>query len=221
MGESILRKSIHLVVALAGVSLLASAAVAGNGGKGNGGGLGGGSSSGSSTLIPAVSCGTGDVTGPGFTVISCSGDYEGNLLNGGKNAAELPDALTQSLYGSSDPTGAYLPVTFSFDKNSKVLTLGTPLKTGISLLGIHWGAGNGVSGPGVESTAIYVLDAAQGVNTLHLKYSSYSNAQLFVTGVPLHVAAAPEPGTWATMIAGFGMTGFVMRRRKRAAAKLA
>ena len=93
--------------------------------------------------------------------------------------------------------------------------------SGISILGIHWGAGNGVSGPGTESTAFYVLDAAQGVSQLHLKWNSYSNAGLFVTGLAQHVAAAPEPGTWMTMILGFGFTGFAMRRHKRMAAKLA
>ena len=209
-----MRKSINLTLALAAASLLASAATAGKG-------PGGGNSGSNSSLTVAVPCGTSDVTGVGVTMVGCSGDYTGNLLNGGSNGALLPQALAQTLYGSSDPTGAILPGSFSFDKKTNILTLTNPLKAGISILGIHWGAGNGVSGPGTESTAFYVLDAAQGVSQLHLKWNSYSNAGLFVTGLAQHVAAAPEPGTWMTMILGFGFTGFAMRRHKRMAAKLA
>lgn len=32
--------------------------------------------------------------------------------------------------------------------------------------------------------------------------------------------AVPEPGTWATMLLGFGLTGWLMRRRRRTAAVL-
>lgn len=218
-----MRKSVQLALTLAAASLLASAAVAGGNGKGNGGGTssGGGTTTGSTGLPIVAPCGTNDVTGTGVTLISCSGYISGNLLNTGKLGAEVPQALASVLYGSSDPKGNVLPESFSFNKTSDILTLVTPLKPGISILGIHYGAGIGGTGPGKESTAFYVLDAAQGVSQLHLKYSSYSNAELFVTGVARHVAAAPEPGTWMTMIMGFGFTGFQMRRRKRAATKLA
>jgi len=210
MGVSILRKSIHLTLALAAASLLASAAVAGGG------------SSGVTIVAP---CGSDDVTGAGVTLLGCSGYISGNLISGGQNSALLSGVLANLPYGSSDPTGLFLAeksATFTADRNGPggTLTLPIPLKAGVSIIGIHYGGG-GNTGPGSQSTALYVLDAAQGVSQLHLKYSSFSNAGLFVTGLTRHVPAAPEPGTWATMILGFGFTGYQMRRRKRAAAKLA
>jgi hypothetical protein len=42
----------------------------------------------------------------------------------------------------------------------------------------------------------------------------------FIPGIPgngtLTIAAVPEPASWAMLIAGFGLTGAVMRRRKAA-----
>lgn len=36
-----------------------------------------------------------------------------------------------------------------------------------------------------------------------------------VTPTPTGVPPVPEPGTWATMLLGFGLTGWMMRRRRR------
>jgi len=41
-----------------------------------------------------------------------------------------------------------------------------------------------------------------------------------VTPPPPPPPAVPEPGTWATMLLGFGLTGWVMRRRRRTSAAL-
>jgi hypothetical protein len=35
-------------------------------------------------------------------------------------------------------------------------------------------------------------------------------------GTQISVAAIPEPASWAMLIAGFGLTGAVMRRRRQA-----
>jgi hypothetical protein len=35
---------------------------------------------------------------------------------------------------------------------------------------------------------------------------------------PVDTPSVPEPGTWATMLLGFGLTGWMMRRRRRALA---
>jgi hypothetical protein len=37
------------------------------------------------------------------------------------------------------------------------------------------------------------------------------------TGVDLALIGVPEPSTWSLLIAGFGMTGFAMRRRRSVA----
>jgi hypothetical protein len=49
-------------------------------------------------------------------------------------------------------------------------------------------------------TSAYVWDWAQGS-----QYTNYA----------FHVAAVPEPGTWAMMLVGFGAVGMAMRRRRR------
>jgi hypothetical protein len=191
--------------ALATASLLASAATAGKPGGGN---------AGSTTL---AACGPNDITAPSVTMITCTGYISGNLLNQSHSAQDL-QILGNFPYASGWDGQAkdVLASATKLDKSGE-LNFGVTL-TGVTILGIHFGGGTG--GPGGESTAFYVLDAAQGVNQLHLKYdSTFSNAYLFATGLTRHVAAAPEPGTWVTMIMGFGMTGFQMRRRKRAAAR--
>lgn len=38
--------------------------------------------------------------------------------------------------------------------------------------------------------------------------------RIFVEGTPAATAAVPEPASWALMIAGFGLTGVALRRRK-------
>lgn len=41
-----------------------------------------------------------------------------------------------------------------------------------------------------------------------------------VTPPPEHPPAVPEPGTWATMLLGFGLTGWMIRRRRRTLASI-
>lgn len=198
-----MRKSISVALTLAAASLLASASTAG---KPGGGGAG------SNTL---AACGPNDITAPSVTILACTGYISGNLLNQSHEAQDL-QILNDFSYASGwdGKASDVLASATKLDKSGE-LNFGVTL-TGVTILGIHFGGGTG--GPGGESTAFYVLDAAQGVNQLNLKYSAFSNAYLFATGLTRHVAAAPEPGTWMTMIMGFGMTGFVMRRRQRAIA---
>ncbi|MBW8883134.1 MAG: PEPxxWA-CTERM sorting domain-containing protein, partial [Asticcacaulis sp.] len=99
---------------------------------------------------------------------------------------------------------------------SQTLDFGVAL-SGISIIAIHYGGGT--NSPGRESTAFYVLDAAQGISQIHLAYGASSNAVLFVTGLPHDViGTVPEPATWATMVGGFGLVGGQMRRRRRTSA---
>ena len=59
-----------------------------------------------------------------------------------------------------------------------------------------------------------------GVNLLQVNAVNFGQARgnpagLRVEFVDSSVAAVPEPATWALMLAGFGMTGFAMRRRRK------
>jgi len=56
---------------------------------------------------------------------------------------------------------------------------------GVTVLAVHYGGAQGSDASiGGQGTAFYVLDAAQGINQVHLKYAAgFSNAALFVAGL--------------------------------------
>lgn len=206
-----MRKVLFHASVIAAASLLASApAVAG---KGKGPTTGGGTTTtGSTTSTGLPGCGQSDFVAPGPVVLACVGFRDGNLLNDKPANLTTDQQILKSLgYDGWDGKITDVAASVSNLNGSKTLDFGVTL-TGKSIFGIHYGGGQG--GPGSQSTAFYVLDAAQGINQLHLKYNASSNAVLFVTGLPFHVGAVPEPATWATMIMGFGLVGAQMRRRR-------
>ncbi|GGE01169.1 hypothetical protein GCM10011529_04350 [Polymorphobacter glacialis] len=74
---------------------------------------------------------------------------------------------------------------------------------------------NGV-GDSVESLDLALLDAIGwnvNVDVLANPGYTFSTAQAFSA----FAASVPEPGTWAMLIAGFGLTGATMRRRRATA----
>jgi len=163
--------------------------------------------------LPA--CGPNDITAPSLTVLACSGFKDGNLLSGSPADAITDKGILAALgYTGWDGKMADAAASVSGLKGSKDINFGVAL-TGISIIAVHYGAGNGSGGPGKESTAFYVLDAAQGINQIHLAYGASSNAVLFVTGLPRQIGTVPEPATWATMVGGFGVIGGQIRRRRR------
>jgi hypothetical protein len=160
---------------------------------------------------PALAaCATTDITAALGTVTACQGFISGNVLNSSHIQAQ-EDALSALGF---DWDGHFNNVVKVDLKGSHTLDFHETL-TGISYLAVHYG--NGAGGPG-NGTAFYVLDAAQGINQLHLAYNASSDAVLYVTALPTHdtgVSGVPEPATWATMIGGFGAIGAQMRRRRR------
>jgi hypothetical protein len=72
---------------------------------------------------------------------------------------------------------------------------------------------NGLVGPfSVTGTSIFALNQFQNVGSSlgALTFNSSSNVTF--------TAAVPEPETYAMMMAGLGMLGFIARRRKQSAA---
>jgi hypothetical protein len=165
---------------------------------------------GSQPLPSLAQCAASDIIGA--QVLNCTGFLDKNLLN---NANATQDMTILAALGYNDWSGQFAnPVKIDNLNGSKTLDFGVKL-TGISYIAVHYGAG--VGGPG-NGTAFYVLDAAQGINQLHLAYDASSSAILFATEISDHVIGVPEPASWATMIAGFGLIGALMRRRRRSAA---
>jgi hypothetical protein len=85
---------------------------------------------------------------------------------------------------------------------------------------------NGVpSGSAVAASDIYFfspsnwgLDGLVAKGTLRIKGGGNSGREIFFTNGNFNPTAPyPEPDTWMLMIAGFGLVGGVMRRRRRAA----
>jgi len=185
------------------VSTIAAPAMAGKGGGGS-----------PPPPPPLPTCGAADITAPSLTILACEGFKAGNLLN--QANAGTDQAILQAL-GYSGWDGKIKDVAGSVNNlgGNQTVNFGVTL-TGISIIGVHYGGGKG--GPGQQSTAFYVLDAAQGVNQIHLAYGATSNAVLFATGLPRQIGSVPEPATWATLVGGFGLIGGQMRRRRRIAA---
>lgn len=160
---------------------------------------------------PLAGCAATDITASSATILACNGFMAGNLLN--QANATTDEKILQAL-GYSGWDGKMTDVAGSVSglNGKQTVNFGIAL-TGISIIAVHYGGGKG--GPGQQSTAFYVLDAAQGINQIHLGYGASSNAVLFVTGLPRQITAVPEPATWATMVGGFGLLGGQMRRRAR------
>lgn len=154
-------------------------------------------------------CDTAGVFKAPFTYIACSGGYDKNVLNNSQNGIDTQiDGLNQLGF---DTTG------FDFNDYFKINSLNggdvtsppAPLMTGITIFGIHFGGGSVLG----NATAFYKFDAGQGTSLIPFDTKGSSGWVLYQTGGGGDVV--PEPATWAMLLAGFGLTGFALRRRDR------
>jgi hypothetical protein len=86
---------------------------------------------------------------------------------------------------------------------------------------IFW-IGDGLTGTGVGSVQQFF--APSGATRLFLGaadgfgwYNNSGVSEVTINYTPLRVIGVPEPSTWAMIIAGFGIVGAAMRRRRQAA----
>ena len=153
------------------------------------------------------------ITGPGITVLDCSGFYNGNL----NNAADF--ANVKSLLEGSDgngPLGEFpntlITSQIHIDFPPQAASTGNFGSTihGNAVIGIHWGG---------NDTAFYLIHIANPTSTFNISAlnlandppkNGLSNAELY------GVSPAPEPATYALMLAGLGLVSFMARRRKSA-----
>lgn len=146
---------------------------------------------------------------------SCTGYYEGNLING-STRAEQASALN-----------AFLGTSFTAATLTWVETLGSlsgkagadfaaPLY-GDTVVGFHVGAAKGAKGSvGYQGTAFYRFDAGNkvgGFDLITFNRAGLSNARLYSTGKFI-TTPVPEPATWGMMLLGFGIVGSALRRRR-------
>ena len=134
--------------------------------------------------------------------IDCLGFFAGNLVT--DSGPKLVEALGYTV--QLDPDADSLIE--KFDLSGNPIGFET-LLSGPTVIGLHFGGGS----TGYNGTGFWLLDIPTG-GTHEITWSSnvqsgISNAGLYLTG-----GAVPEPATWAMMIAGFGLTGAAMRRRK-------
>lgn len=135
---------------------------------------------------------------------ACAGFFSGNLLsNSPRDVAAQQSALSSLGFIWNGDWSAV-------EKHG--VTAGTldfqTLLNATTYLAIHFGNGSG--GPG-NSTAFYKIDAGTSLDSLQVNYSAGGNAVLYATGVP----SVPEPETYALLLGGLGVVGFVARRRHR------
>ena len=136
---------------------------------------------------------------------ACAGFYDGNLLNNSPADVTAQQAALSLLGFTWD--GSTIIDSLSGLNGNQTVDFATLLQ-GITYVGVHFG--NGQGGPG-NATAFYRLDAGAGLDTFTLNYNASSNARLYST------VAVPEPETYAMLLAGLGVVGFMARRRKQQA----
>ena len=141
------------------------------------------------------------------TASACSGWWSGNLL-------------PESGPITNDAKAALAVLGFNWDKvtilqkisagNDAGIIDFTGILSGKTIIGVHRG-GNGKNGDPGNSTAFSRWDNLAPTDTVKLNLSGLSSQTLYITTF----AAVPEPATWLLMIAGVGLVGWQLRRRRQ------
>ena len=149
-----------------------------------------------------VACSVTDITP---SAQACVGFFSGNLISSSPANITAQKSALATLGFTWD--GTTVLETLSSLNGSHSVDFATLLK-GISYVAFHFG--NGQGGPG-NATAFYRLNAGTGLDVIGLAYNASSNARLYSI---TPTTSVPEPATWAMMLAGMGLAGAAMRRRK-------
>ena len=111
--------------------------------------------------------------------------------------------------GVTAPTGISVTLAGQTFTN---FSIGTPLDAGFAYADPNWGDGGGTPYTldlgGLEASSVSVSIARGG------EWTFVSEVDFFTD----RATAVPEPATWGLMIAGFGLAGAGLRRRRLAAA---
>ena len=131
--------------------------------------------------------------------VALSFDFSGNQRGGGQDSFSLRFTFSGNTSGTYGYTSANLGST-DFGPFS-----GTELS--ITISGINSGFPMGAF--------TYYFDAGNGGNvSFSFQDNGNDNVGIIIDNVSLAVGAVPEPASWAMMIAGFGLLGSAVRRRR-------
>ena len=133
---------------------------------------------------------------------------EGNAFAFLQNTASISQSFVSA--GAANYTFAFnLALRPGYDQGQAVT---------VSLDGTQLGQ-YGVSNTGWTSFNVNALNIGAGNHTLSFAGINPNDARdtsAFLDGVSMSVSAVPEPGTYAMLLAGLGLLGFMVRRRKGA-----
>ncbi len=110
-------------------------------------------------------------------------------------------------------------------------TLDVCFKTGGGAGNCNGGGGGGVLLGGSQAGTLALtfggIISSVDLSDFHVRYQSWSNPELGVSGgsgvgdaTSITTGVVPEPATWAMLIAGFGMVGMTMRKRRSTMARV-
>lgn len=141
------------------------------------------------------------------TASACSGWWSGNLL---PESGPLTD---QAKYALAELGFDWDKVTILQkiqDGNDAGIIDFTGILSGRTIIGVHRG-GNGKNGDPGNASAFFRWDNLSPTDTVQLNLSGLSSQTLYITAF----GVVPEPATWLLMIAGVGLVGWQLRRRRQ------
>lgn len=143
------------------------------------------------------------------TASACVGWYRGQLLGGSPDKrADAKAALALLGYNwSPNILANTVQILGSISGNTIDFTAGTGILSGKTVIGIHRGG----AGQSDQSTAFFRWDNLAPTDKITLNLRGLSSSTLFITTF----SAVPEPTTWLLMIAGVGLVGWQLRRRRQ------
>lgn len=161
--------------------------------------------------LPAISpaCAVSDVAP---TASACVGWYTGNLLGGSQDKRDLAKAALALLGFAWTPNTLVNTIErLSTDTDPSQIYGHTIDFTGVlsgkTVIGIHRGGANN----GTQGTAFFLWNNIAKTDKITLNLGGLSNSTLFLTTF----SVVPEPATWMLMIAGVGLVGWQLRRRRQ------